>query len=313
MKWFAKLERKFGRYAIRNLMRYMTAISVAGTLLGLILPGVYEKYLSLNVYEILHGQVWRLVTFLLYPSLALNAMFLVNLIFYGLMLYVFLWIGGILEQMWGSFRFNAFYFSGILLMILVTFAYYFVLIGANGSGAGPMIGYGLAASFDLDHLNWSMFLLFAFLFPDVQFLLYFVIPVKAKWLGIINLVIIGYDIVTCFQEKTYLSFMTMFLLIVTLINFGIFYLIARNKQGIGAAVKQRKRRVVYRNAAAGQRPGPRHKCVICGRTEADAPQLEFRYCSKCEGNYEYCSDHLFTHEHVRRGPVDKNTTNEERN
>ena len=43
-----------------------------------------------------------------------------------------------------------------------------------------------------------------------------------------------------------------------------------------------------------------HKCAVCGRTEKDDPNLEFRYCSKCEGNLEYCMDHLYTHKHVTK-------------
>ncbi len=302
MKWFAKMERKFGKYAIQGLMRYVAAVSVAGALIGLINPDIYFSYLSLDIYQILHGQVWRLVTFVLYPSVTGNGAggIFINMFWYGLMLYIFLWIGGILERAWGSFRFNAFYFSGIFLMLLVSFAYYFVAVAAYGSAVAPAIGYSLAAQVDLDNLNYSMFIMFAFLFPNTQFLLYFIVPIKAKWLGIINLVVYGIQIVQCFQTRTVSSFMAMFLLVAVLANFGLFYLIARNPQGIGAAVRQKKRRVVYRNTAAEQKDMPRHRCAICGRTEKDSPQLEFRYCSKCEGNYEYCSDHLFTHEHVRR-------------
>lgn len=302
MKWFAKMEQKFGRFAIPGLMRYMTAFSVVGTLLGLIQPQIYYKYLSLDVYAILHGQVWRVVTFLLYPSLRIGPTFLIDLIFYGLMLYIFLWIGSILERSWGCFRFNMFYFSGILLMILATFTYYFILVNANGSGLAPMIGQGLATQFELDDLNYSMFIVFAFLFPDVQFLLYFIIPIKAKWLGCINLVVYIVQIVECFQQRTYLSYMSMFLLVASLVNFVVFYIIARRPRGFANMAREKKRRVVYRNTANEGRTatGPRHRCVICGRTEVDAPNLEFRYCSKCEGNYEYCSDHLYTHEHVKR-------------
>lgn len=302
MKWFAKMEQKFGRYAIPGLMRYMTAFSVIGTVLGLIQPQIYYNYLSLDVYQILHGQVWRLVTFLMYPSLAIGSTFFVNLIFYGLMLYIFLWIGGILERSWGCFRFNMFYFSGIFLMILAMFTYYFILLNVNGDEMAQMIGYGLATQFDLDDLNYSMFIVFAFLFPNVQFMLYFIIPIKAKWLGCINLVIYMIQIAECFEESTYLSYMSMFLLVASLLNFVLFYLIARRPSGIGAMAREKKRRVVYRNMAnEGQMgSGPRHRCAICGRTEADAPNLEFRYCTKCEGNYEYCSDHLYTHEHVKR-------------
>lgn len=305
MKWFAKMEQKFGRYAIPNLMKYMTAISIAGTLLGLFRPEIYYNYLSLNVYAVLHGQIWRLVTFLLCPSLAFNAGFFVNVIFYGLMLYVFLWIGTVLERAWGCFRFNVFYFTGILLMILVTFGYYFILLNRNGSGVAQIVGYNLASCFDISELNWSMFLVFAFLFPDTQFLLYFILPIKAKWLAIINLFVYASDIVDCLKNPNYLNYMTMFYLIAVLVNFVVFYIIARNPQGIRAAARQKKRRVVYKNMAQETKTGTRHRCVICGRTEADAPQLEFRYCSKCEGNYEYCSEHLFTHEHVKRSTMNQ--------
>lgn len=305
MNWFAKLERKFGRYAIHNLMRYMTAFSLAGTLLGLLRPDFYYNYLSLNVYEILHGQVWRIVTFLLYPSLTLSVDFIISVIFYGVMLYAFLWIGTILERAWGTFRFNAFYFTGILLMIVVSFAYYFMLLNLNGSGVAQKVGYYLAMQFDLDDLNWSMFLAFAFLFPDTEFLLYFVIPIKAKWLGFLNLFVFVSEIVDCVGSNDYRDYMRMFLLIATLINFVVFYLIARRPLRFGANVRQKKRRVVYKNMAQQNRTGTKHRCVICGRTEEDAPQLEFRYCSKCEGNYEYCSEHLFTHEHVKRNPINE--------
>ena len=92
----------------------------------------------------------------------------------------------------------------------------------------------------------------------------------------------------------------MLLIVAALLDFVIFYLIARNPQGIRATVKQKKRQVVYKQAAKREMSETRHKCAICGRTEKDAPSLEFRYCTKCEGNYEYCSDHLFTHEHVKK-------------
>lgn len=301
MKWFAKIERKYGKYAIQNLMRYMVAINLAGTVLGMVMPTLYMRYLCLDVNAILHGQVWRLVTFLLYPSLSWGASFIVDLIFYGIMLYLYYWIGSVLERVWGSFRFNAFYFTGIVLLILFTFGYYFILLNANGSVVAPIVGQGLASRITLDQLNLSMFLVFAFLFPDTQFLLYFIIPIKAKWLGYLYLLWNVFDIVIYFRAGNYQNVMDMLLIVASLIDFVIFYLIARNPQGLGAAVRQKKRRVVYRNKAAEPTPGmARHRCVICGRTELDAPQLEFRYCSKCEGNYEYCSEHLFTHEHVRR-------------
>ena len=117
------------------------------------------------------------------------------------------------------------------------------------------------------------------------------------------------EIVQYAQTGDYRGYMRMLLIVAALLDFVIFYAIAREPH-LGMRMKQaKKRRVIYKNTAqqagagllqraqAGQ---PRHKCAICGRTEIDSPQLEFRYCSKCEGSYEYCSDHLFTHEHVKR-------------
>ena len=69
--------------------------------------------------------------------------------------------------------------------------------------------------------------------------------------------------------------------------------------------KEVHRRREFKKAMAQSRVNPatggitKHKCAICGRTEKDDPNLEFRFCSKCNGNYEYCQDHLFTHQHVK--------------
>ncbi len=300
MKWFNKMEQKFGKYAISGLMRYVVLVSIIGCVIGLAAPGFYEMYLSLNVYAVLHGQVWRIVTFLFYPYVSMSSGgALINMLFFAIMLYVYYWIGNVLEQVWGTFRFNAFYFTGILLMLIVTFGYYFVLCHVNGQALAPQIGFGLANQIDLSDLNLSMFLAFAFLSPDTVFRLYFLIPIKAKWLGYIYIVMNVVEIVQYVQTGDYRGYMRMLLIVSALLNFAVFYAIARRPYA-GMRVKQaKKRRVIYKNTAApaGQ---PRHKCAICGRTEIDSPQLEFRYCSKCEGNYEYCSDHLFTHEHVKR-------------
>lgn len=300
MKWFNKMEQKFGKYAISGLMRYVVLVSIIGCVIGLAAPGFYEMYLSLNVYAVLHGQVWRIVTFLFYPYVSMSSGgALINMLFFAIMLYVYYWIGNVLEQVWGTFRFNAFYFTGILLMLIVTFGYYYVLCHVNGQALAPQIGFGLANQIDLSDLNLSMFLAFAFLSPDTVFRLYFLIPIKAKWLGYIYIVMNVVEIVQYVQTGDYRGYMRMLLIVSALLNFAVFYAIARRPYA-GMRVKQaKKRRVIYKNTAApaGQ---PRHKCAICGRTEIDSPQLEFRYCSKCEGNYEYCSDHLFTHEHVKR-------------
>ena len=228
MKWFDKVERKLGRYAIPNLMRYMVIVSIIGSVIGLVVPGFYEMYLSLNVYAILHGQVWRIVTFLFYPYVSIGSGgALINMIFFGIMLYVYYWIGNMLEQIWGRFRFNAFYFTGILLILIMTFGYYFVVCHANGQALAPQIGFGLACQIDLSDLNLSMFLAFAFLFPDTVFRLYFLIPIKAKWLGYIYILLNVVEIVQYAQTGDYRVYMRMLLIVAALLDFVIFYEIER--------------------------------------------------------------------------------------
>ena len=244
MKWFDKVERKLGRYAIPNLMRYMVIVSIIGSVIGLVVPGFYEMYLSLNVYAILHGQVWRIVTFLFYPYVSIGSGgALINMIFFGIMLYVYYWIGNMLEQIWGRFRFNAFYFTGILLILIMTFGYYFVVCHANGQALAPQIGFGLANQIDLSDLNLSMFLAFAFLFPDTVFRLYFLIPIKAKWLGYIYILLNVVEIVQYAQTGDYRGYMRMLLIVAALLDFVIFYAIAREPH-LGMRMKQAKKRRV---------------------------------------------------------------------
>ena len=91
---------------------------------------------------------------------------------------------------------------------------------------------------------------------------------------------------------------------VSILNFVIFFLGSRHMRPYSPKQMKRKREYQHKMRRA-ERPvnqypgGAKHKCAVCGRTELDDPNLEFRYCSKCNGNYEYCQDHLFTHEHVK--------------
>ena len=122
----------------------------------------------------------------------------------------------------------------------------------------------------------------------------FVIPIKMKWIGIAYGVFLGYELVVNILAGAY---PTVVMIVMSLLNFIIFFFTSRKKVRITR--KQMKQRVVYRAKVNRANANTRHKCAICGRTEADGENLEFRYCSKCEGNYEYCQDHLFTHTHVK--------------
>ncbi len=284
-----KLERRFGHLGIPNLMRYMIALNILGSLLGIVNSSLYTSFLMLDFQAIFHGQIWRLVTFMLYPSLSIGSG-VINLIFYAIMLYLYYFIGSTLERVWGTFRFNLYYFSGIFLTILATLIYYLIFgvsFGLQGFAIEPA---------NLDYLNQAMFLTFAFLFPDTQFLFQFVIPIKAKWLGLVYLGLSVFELVNSVMRADYYPAV---LIAAALINFVFYYVQGRHPQGVKVTVKQKKRKREYQRKSR-EPSGPRHRCAICGRTERDDPRLEFRYCSKCEGNYEYCSDHLFTHTHVHK-------------
>lgn len=295
-----KIERKFGHLGISNLIQYILIISIVGNVLNIIQPSLYYTFLSFDPYKIMHGQVWRFFTFLMYPSVSLGDRFVVDLVWYIVWLSLYYFIGTNLEQMWGRFRFNLYYCSGIVFIWIVGFVgyliYYMQWGPANAEGLGGYIG----ALITTEYLNQSLFLAFAAMFPDVQFLVYFIIPVKAKWLGLIDLVYLGYKLVMSVRIGFYL---VTALIIVSMINCTIYFLFGRGRPATPRAVyKRTKRRREFKKRAEGPQGGDGaiHRCAICGRTELDAPDLEFRYCSKCEGNYEYCSEHLLTHEHVHK-------------
>jgi len=143
--------------------------------------------------------------------------------------------------------------------------------------------------FSTYYVNMSIFLAFAATFPEMQVLLMFIIPVKVKYMGIIYGV---YLILECLMGGV----INWVVIGSSLLNFVVFFVTSRNK--IRMTPKQMKQRQQFRREVRQTTKITRHKCAICGRTEETNPELEFRFCSKCNGNYEYCQDHLFTHKHV---------------
>lgn len=281
-----KLERKFGKYAIKNLMRYIIVLYAIGFFLSIAMPEVYYVYFCLDAKKILHGQVWRIFTFLLNaPS--------TNPIFIIFSLYFYYILGNTLEQVWGAFRFNLYYLTGVLGTVLAAIVAY-LITGLSG----------IYFYMDTYYINMSLFLAFATIIPDMQVLFMFIIPVRMKWLAILDVVMLGISFIQG-------SWGTRVSILVALANF-LFYFISY-MQRRGASPKQMHRRYVYKKAVAsgasrspagsngaGRYPGgARHRCAVCGRTELDDENLEFRFCSKCNGNFEYCQDHLFTHTHVK--------------
>ncbi len=300
-----KLEKKFGRLAIPGLMRYIIVLYAVGYIIGMMSPDFYTTYLMFDVDKVLSGQVWRVVTFLIQPMDD-------SIVFLLISLWLYFMIGNSLEQRWGSFRFTLYYASGIVFNILAVVIMYFVFLAVTGSG------YSFPIS--LDYINLSLFLAFAVEYAEVRLLVMFVIPIKIKYIAIFYAVIEGYEIVSALLRGTPFDIGSAVASITALMNFIIFFFATRNYRRISPQEIHRRR--AYRQGVQqGVQSGPasvhegrrvitRHRCAVCGRTELDGEDLEFRFCSKCDGNFEYCMDHLYTHTHVVREQADNGTGQE---
>jgi len=219
---------------------------------------------------VMEGEIWRLVSYIFIPPAT-------SIIWIFVILYFYFLVGSGLEQEWGSFRFNVYYLVGVLATSLAAFI----------SGAGTTALY----------LNLSLFLAFARIFPDFEILLFFVLPVKVKYLAWVNWFFIAFTVLTNPVPLKIAAF-------ASVMNYFIFF-------GKEIFFNARVLRQSYHNRKKFQIKAPEdftiHKCTTCGTTEKDQPQMYFRYCSTCEGDYEYCMDHLKTHEHIKSDKGEKKT------
>ena len=279
MKIINKLERKFGRFGIPHLTNYILVCYVIGYLLSMTKTSLIS-YLYLEPGLILQGQIWRLITWVLVPPGMSNILFVL------IMLMFYYSLGTTLERTWGTFRYTLYIFSGLLFTVIGAFLLYFI----EG-------GYVLfAGMFSTYYISMSILLAFAVSYPDMRVLLYFVIPITMKWLAFVYVAMIGYDIFNYVRMGVWQMAVP---IVASLLNFIIFFLSTRDIQRYHP--KEVKRRQEFKKAVNPTKVTTitKHKCAVCGRTERDGENLEFRFCSKCNGNYEYCQDHLYTHEHVK--------------
>lgn len=282
MKFIDKLQRKFGRYAIPNLTMYIIILYAAGYILELFQPS-FVSYLTLEPALILKGQIWRLVTWLLIPPGSLD-------IFTLIMLSVYYSLGTALERTWGTFRYNLYIFTGLLATMIGAFIVYGVFAV---QGVQVLLG----TIFSTYYISLSIFMAFAVSYPDMQMMLYFIIPIRIKWLALLYGVYILYDFIMS-------NWVNRVVIIASLFNFLLFFLSGIQYWRVSPSEIHRKQKFKKQvnpnlHSHIGKKNQvTKHKCAICGRTELDGDDLEFRFCSKCDGNYEYCQDHLFTHEHV---------------
>lgn len=277
MKFLNKLERKFSRYAIPNLMYYVVILYAIGLLISQLAPQVYIEYLMLDASKILKGQIWRVVTFMIWP---MSGGILINV----LMIYCYYNLGRVLEYVWGTFRFNLYFFMGVLGHVLAAIIIYLV--------------FGRIYPLTTEYLNFSLFFAYALTFPEQQFFLFMVVPIKAKWLALFNAAYFVYGFIFGSVASKIAIVMSMF-------NVIVYFFMTKGSRYNPKEIRRKQQFKTQMNQTANEvKKTGRHRCAVCGRTELDAPDMTFRYCSKCEGDYEYCQDHLYTHQHITKGGMD---------
>lgn len=267
-------------------MYYIVILYAAGLALCVLDQGnylnLYYNYLALDGQALLHGQIWRIVTFLIYPPAFGGVQF--STIFFGMIaLFMYHSLGQTLEAVWGAFRFNVFFFMGVLGQVICCLA-------------GVLIfhqNWTMATGF----INLSIFLAFCMSFPETQFMMFMIIPVKAKWLAAADVAMYVFSFL---QGNA----ATRFQIVISFANVILFFFMTKNAARFSPQQIRRRQEFKKEVKIVAKQPY-RHKCAVCGRTDVDHPELEFRYCSKCEGNYEYCMDHLYTHMHVSMDTMPK--------
>ena len=272
---------KHRRFGITGLMKYIVFITAIVFVIELLTGGLF----ALMVFSprlFMSGEVWRIVTWVFFPIDA-------HPIFFVFVLYLYYMFGTSLEREWGAAKFTIFYIFGVLLNIIYGFVAWFAL------GWDPFI----VPTF----LNLSIFFAFAVKFPDFRLMLFFILPVKIKWLAIINAAFFAYDIIFNLVNG---RFVLALLPVVAILNFLLIcgYDLIESLRPMKARAKNQtsSQTINFKKAAKKvQQTGKpyRHKCAVCGRTDTDNPGLEFRYCSRCNGYHCFCIDHINNHVHFQ--------------
>lgn len=276
---------KHPNFGIPNLMKIIVFGQIAVYVLELISSLMFHQswiqYLQFVPALIMNGQVWRLVTWVVVPYASSPFSLLLTCYFYY-------WIAAMLEREWGSARFSLFYLSGMVLSVALGMVLGMAQLNLTHTLASINLGY---------YLNMSIFLVLAVLYGEMQVLLFFVVPVKMKWMALIDVVMVAVDMVRLIQWGYWL------LALVPLASFVNFFIFTwpfwQTKLGI-MRHKTDPKVIHFKQAQkkAQETKGYHHKCAVCGITDADDPDMEFRYCSKCNGYYCYCSEHIHNHVHV---------------
>ena len=271
-------------FGIPNLMLYIGVGQVIVWVLESLFPSMYF-WLPLYAPLVLQGQIWRLVTFIFIPNSS-NPFYLL------LGCYFYFWIGQMLEREWGTAKFSLFYLCGV------------VLSAVYGMIAGLLTVHGFVFSFaNIYYVNLSIFLIIATYYGEMQVLLFFVVPIKMKWMAIVDVVLVLMDAVPWFRAGIWAMGLAF---IPSIVNYFIFTWPVWSMK-LGIVRRQADPQVINFKKAqrqaqkkAKETGGYLHKCAVCGVTDAIEPDMEFRYCSKCDGYYCYCANHINNHVHIRQ-------------
>lgn len=265
---------KHPRFGIPNLMLYIVVISLAVWLLSIMDESrTLLSYFSFSPELILKGQIWRLITFIFIPQdLSMWAL---------LFFYFYYWIGSTLEREWGTVRFNIFIFSGVLMTVIYGFVIYIITKQSVNIGTY--------------YIYLSMFFSFATLFPDTQVLFMFIIPVKIKWLAYLDAAFFLYAMLIY-------PFPFNLLPLIAILNYLVFFGADLISSISGGSARYRKTTLNFNREKQKikyeqHQKNYSHKCSVCGRTDTDFPNLEFRYCSRCAGYHCFCEEHINNHVH----------------
>ena len=287
MNWLDKLEQKWGNKGIPNITTLFLITTLIGELIlyaasaGNAAAALLYSLLQFDAGLILRGQVWRIFTWIFMPF---NGLSFWTLLF---MLCLF-WLGKRLEQGLGTFRMNVYFIGGWLLSTLGGLIIYLI--------------FNVSIYLTPYYILFSLYLMLGIFMPEAEMRIYFVLPIKMKWLVIVYAIELLYEIYSYFSNGSAIGIALSAEIIFAVINLLVFVYACKNHLSYRNMKKQKKRQRQYQQSFSQPRPGSgitHHKCSICGRTELDDPNLTFRFCSKCEGRHEFCQDHLFTHEHYK--------------
>jgi hypothetical protein len=254
-----RLERRFGRWAVPNVSSALIAGQICVYAMTYARPDALPN-IALVSGRVLDGEVWRILTFVFEPPLS-------NPICALFFWYIFYLMSSALEATWGAFRFNVYLMLGWMATVGVSFL----------TPEEPA---------SVAFLQGSVFLAFAWLYPSFVLYLFFVLPVKVKWLALLQW--IGYFLILLFAPWAHKV-----VVLAAIANFLVFF-----SGSILLRIRTGRRRMAYQTAEIRARHQARHRCVVCGITNLTSPNEDFRYCSKCEGAHCYCSAHLRNHEHI---------------